>query len=352
MRATLETKLCPYRSGDGLYGYLILNTYTSDFSHVLICRGPEGEKVVLKTPSDTADYDYFRREVRWWQALTANPRHAVNLVRCTAFIRLELKPFAVLEYVNGPDLRTLLGHSPNRQIAISQALLFGIQFCLGMIAADTQAASHERKARGFAHRDICPDNIMVSCLTAADAGRNTLKIADFGLARALTAEDASGHGSTRFTGRPDYAAPEVFRGSHRTTAASDVYSFGVTLWEMLTGLVPHPIRRHEALDDFRRRLRQQPSLRLRDHRPEAPDQLDGILAGCLRQREQSRYPDFSTLLDDLRAVAAAVFQGSGIPGEDRQCRACSYIIHRTPENGQCPLCGSNWQSTAIVVPQF
>ena len=128
------------------------------------------------------------------------------------------EPYLVLEYLAGGSLRAMLDRgSP---LSLSQALVVGVE------AARALAAAH---ANDFVHRDIKPANL----LFGAD-GR--LRIADFGLARALSEAGWTEPGDG-LVGTARYAAPEQARGG-RVDGKADVYALGLVLIEAVTGAVP------------------------------------------------------------------------------------------------------------------
>ena len=133
--------------------------------------------------------------------------------------------YIVMEYVDGCDLKSFI--AANAPLPVAQALSIAEQVCA--------ALDHAHK-QGFVHRDIKPQNILVSSV----AGRGTdsaphVKVADFGLARSLTSLTSS-QGGLVF-GTVQYIAPEQARGEP-ATAAADIYALGVVLYEMLTGRLP------------------------------------------------------------------------------------------------------------------
>jgi eukaryotic-like serine/threonine-protein kinase len=127
-------------------------------------------------------------------------------------------PFIVTEFLGGGSLRAMLdrGH----RLSPSQALLVGLMAARGLDYAHR---------RGLVHRDVKPANILFD-----DEGR--LRIADFGLARAL-AEAAWTEPSGAVLGTARYAAPEQVRGVPLDGKA-DVYALAVVLVEAVTGRVP------------------------------------------------------------------------------------------------------------------
>src|SRR3989442_15394609 len=96
---------------------------------------------------------------------------------------------------------------------------------IGREVADALSYAH---ARNVLHRDIKPENILLS-------GEHAL-VADFGIARAITAAASDRVTQTGFTvGTPGYMSPEQAAGSERLDGRSDVYSLGCVLYEMLGG---------------------------------------------------------------------------------------------------------------------
>ncbi|MGE3835638.1 MAG: protein kinase, partial [Acidimicrobiia bacterium] len=127
-------------------------------------------------------------------------------------------PYLVLELLGGGSLRALL--DSGERLTVSQALAVGIE------AAHALERAH---AEGIVHRDIKPANLLFGT-----DGR--LRIADFGLARALSESGFTDHGD-RLVGTARYAAPEQARGV-RVDGKADVYALGLVLSEAITGVVP------------------------------------------------------------------------------------------------------------------
>jgi serine/threonine-protein kinase len=127
-------------------------------------------------------------------------------------------PFLVLEYLAGGSLRAMLDRGEH--LTPSQALLVGLEA--------TRALEYAHR-RGFVHRDIKPANLLFG-----EEGR--LRIADFGLARAL-AEAAWTEPQGAVLGTARYASPEQAQGM-ALTGKADVYSLALVLVEAVTGRVP------------------------------------------------------------------------------------------------------------------
>lgn len=127
-------------------------------------------------------------------------------------------PYLVTEYLGGGSLRAVL--DAQGTLSLSQALLIGLEATRGLDYAHT---------RGFVHRDIKPANLLFG-----DDER--LRIADFGLARAL-AEAGWTEPSGAVLGTARYASPEQAKGE-TVDGKADVYSLGLTLIEVISGSVP------------------------------------------------------------------------------------------------------------------
>lgn len=129
------------------------------------------------------------------------------------------RPFIVMELVEGSTLRRLISReaplTPLRALDLIDPVLSAL------------AAAHDS---GLIHRDVKPENVLIS-------RRGQLKVADFGLARAVTSQSAAATQSL-LIGTVSYLPPELVEHG-RADTRSDVYSAGIVLFEMLTGRKPH-----------------------------------------------------------------------------------------------------------------
>jgi serine/threonine protein kinase len=168
---------------------------------------------VLKFPRPhQLDHPRARRSLGREVAALAGNEHP-SLPRLYQDGTSEPVPFVVIEHVDGPAV--------DEEIAYSGA--FSI-LEVGLVGVQVLAALRTVHARGLAHVDIKPANVLLR------DGRPVL--ADFGSARSLGAEQPAG----RPIGSPGYAAPDLEAGAP-ISAAMDVYGLGLTMYEALTGEV-------------------------------------------------------------------------------------------------------------------
>ena len=185
--------------------------------------------------------------------------------------------YMVMEYLPGITLRELM--KEHRRLSIPQTITIMDAILSGL------AAAHRA---GIVHRDVKPENVLL-----AEDGR--IKIGDFGLARATTANTASGQ---MLLGTIAYLAPElVTRGS--ADARSDIYALGIMLYEMLTGEQPYKgeqpmqIAYQHATDSVPR-----PSAK----NPGVPEQLDELVLWATERSPDARPIDADEMLQRLRDI--------------------------------------------------
>jgi serine/threonine-protein kinase len=178
-----------------------------------------GRDVALKVlhpqfANDRGFVDRFRREARA-AAVLNHP----NIVGVYDWGLTNGTYFMVMEFVRGHNLRSLLLHQ--QRLEPAQV----VEVTLPVLAALDHAHGH-----GIVHRDVKPENILI-----ADDG--TVKVADFGLARAFADSHVSQAEGT-VTGTVQYLAPEQVEGQP-ADPRTDLYALGVVMFELLTGLPPY-----------------------------------------------------------------------------------------------------------------
>ncbi|MDO4977192.1 MAG: Stk1 family PASTA domain-containing Ser/Thr kinase [Eubacteriales bacterium] len=154
------------------------------------------------------------------------------------------------------------------------------------ITRGIQAAHKE----GIVHRDIKPQNILVS-----ESG--TIKVADFGIAKAVTGATVS----ENLMGSVHYFSPEQAKGGY-SDERSDIYSLGITMYEMATGKVPFDGETPVAIALKHLNEEMTPP---RCYFPDIPTSLEKIILKCTKKRTLERYQNAQELLDDLEMVFAS-----------------------------------------------
>ncbi len=177
--------------------------------------------------------------------------------------------YIVMEFVEGATLKQIIRRqaAEERLLPIDRSLDLMMQMCSGIGYAHRS---------GLVHCDVKPHNILVS-------QDDHVKVADFGIARAMT-ETTLTH-QDQVWGTPQYFSPEQAAGRH-PTPASDVYSLGVILFEMLTNQLPFEAENHAAMA-LQHIQAVPPSIAL--YNPAAPKQLDQIVQKVLSKEPAQRY---------------------------------------------------------------
>jgi len=188
--------------------------------------------------------------------------------------------YYVMPYVAGETLRERLEHEP--QLSLPDALQITRE------VADALTYAHQE---GIVHRDIKPENILV------EAGHAV--VADFGLARALTAaaDPTVSHAGIAM-GTPIYMSPEQGAATGELDGRSDIYSLACVLYEMLAG---HPPFTGGNAQEILARHAIDPVTPLRQLRPEVPKGVDAAIQVALAKRPSER---FATVAEFAAALAA------------------------------------------------
>ena len=239
--------------------------------------------------------------------------------------------FIAMELVEGQTVKALI---QARELDLLGSLEIAMQVASGLQKA------HEA---GIVHRDIKPDNVVVTPDGHA-------KILDFGLAKLLEPDqptsvpsaDEISHMETIaktqagfVLGTLRYMSPEQARGQavdHR----SDIFSLGVLLYEMVTGQLPFsgatPLDTLHAIAFEETR----PVTAIR---PNIPPSLQRVVTRCLRKKAQDRYPDARELLGDLKTVQKEVESGvsSKVPLGVRLQEHWESLRSRTPGEWLLPM---------------
>jgi serine/threonine protein kinase len=190
-------------------------------------------------------------------------------------------PYIAMELLEGESLDQLIGR--RIPLPVPLKLTYALQAC--------RAFDYAHK-RGIIHRDIKPDNIMLT-------KDGTVKVVDFGIARVLeTSKTQTG----MLLGTFAYMSPEQYHGEH-ADARSDIWSFGVLLYELLAYQRPF---KGQTPASLMHGICQLEPLPLLEAAPECPPALERVIQKVLRKSADERYQSMEELLLDLDPICKSL----------------------------------------------
>lgn len=240
----------------------------------------------------------FLREAR----AVADLNHP-NVVQVFTVDTYEGRPYFAMEYVEGESLTDLIQTSnrvnPKRAAQILKEAASGL------------AAAH---AKDVIHRDIKPDNIMLT-------KHGGVKVVDFGIAK-MEDTEAKLTATGMMVGTPNYISPEVCLG-HEVDARSDIFSLGIVFYEMLAGTTPFnadsPIAMMTAVVQA-----EVPDITTLN--PEVDERLRAILIHMLMKDTEYRYHNCQQIIEDLTAYLAG-----GAPPHATAAAMDTTVVRERPE---------------------
>jgi hypothetical protein len=244
------------------------------------------DAVKMMRPELTADADAVRRFLR--EAEAAARLNHPNVVRVFAADHAEVGYYLAMELVPGTNLDKLVRATGPLPVAVA----------CEYVRQAAEGLDHASRA-GLVHRDVKPGNLLVT------QDRSTVKVADFGLARALApglpeAHDGAGTRPGDFLGTTDYMAPEQAADPRAADTRSDIYALGCTLYYLLTGRVPFP---GGTLRDKLNRHATELLSPVRAVRADVPAGLDAFISRCTAKQPGDRYQTFAELAAALVSAA-------------------------------------------------
>jgi serine/threonine protein kinase len=237
------------------------------------------------------------------EGIAANlPRHP-GIVQVLETDHLDGTPYIVMELVSGQSLREILLHCGGR-LETQRVMRLGKQL------ADAFAAAHDV---GIVHRDVKPENVMLTEDAAVVAGERT-KVLDFGIALVpkdalMISQQSLAHESDpgQFAGTIPYMAPEQLdaQGYGAISAKTDVYQLGVLLYELLSGETPFSYTGQQGYALMMCIVQQEPKA-LTALRPEVPWELTQLIHRMLAKDPVQR-PSMREVLSALRQIEPSGF---------------------------------------------
>jgi len=253
-----------------------------------------GRKVVVKVLSPelaaAVSTTRFEREIR-----VAASLQQANIVPVFSAGDLGGLPYYTMPFVEGESLRARLARGP---LTITETV---------SILRDVSRALAYAHEHGVVHRDIKPDNVLLSGHTAV--------VTDFGIAKAIAAAAEAPSGSTltqlgTAVGTPAYMAPEQAAGDPATDHRADIYAFGCVAYELVSGQPPFPgLPPHRLLVAH---MSETPRP-VGELRPDCPPALAALVTQCLAKDPDARPASATELLRRLDAVASPSAAQSAMP---------------------------------------
>lgn len=188
--------------------------------------------------------------------------------------------FAAIEFIDGQSMQDWMDQL--------ERLPVGDALHVILICADALQHAHEL---GMIHRDIKPDNILVT-------KKGMVKVADFGLAKAID-EDTSVTQSGTGLGTPLYMAPEQARNAKHVDQRSDIYALGCTLYYFVTGELPFHGENTLELIMAKEEGKFKPARRLNR---DVPERLDLMIDKMMARKPEHRYANCAEIIRDLRKL--------------------------------------------------
>lgn len=211
----------------------------------------------------------------------------------------EGRAYIVMEYIDGPNLREFV-RSRGGRLPLTEILEVLIQ------AAEALEYVH---GHNIVHRDIKPQNILVSVSKEGLDSKPQIKIVDFGVARlndpSRQQPEEGRRGRSEVVGTFNYIAPESTGLMNvPIDARTDIYSLGIVAYELITGRTPFHEFRNESL--LRAHVEKSPPPFSEFDSANVPDVLERIVRKCIEKKPEQRYQSMFGLLTDLRRLLSGM----------------------------------------------
>jgi serine/threonine protein kinase len=275
------THIGPYQLKDKIAQGGMAELYMADYVRGDGFRRAVAIKKVLPHLAQNQDFiNMFIREARL-AALLQHP----NIVQIFDFGKIRNTYFIAMEYIDGMTLGQVMAHL-KRGLPFDMAAFLITKICLGLDYSHKRKNDETGEPLGIVHRDISPQNIMVSY-------QGEVKISDFGISKANTEPSLTQAGVIK--GKLAYLSPEQALG-HPADHQADIYALGLVFYEILTG---SRICQFDSDIEAIRTIPEMVIQPLKEVRADTPDPLDAIVMKCLAKDKRQRYQDAKAIHDDL-----------------------------------------------------
>ncbi|NUM87698.1 MAG: serine/threonine protein kinase [Bdellovibrionales bacterium] len=241
------------------------------------------KKVIANLSNNPEFVEMFEEEIKITVGLT-NP----HIIQIYDYGKVGGQYFMAMEYVEGKNLRQFVKRLADMKSMFSIDMSSHIisQVCHALAYAHNFKDRLTGKNLGIVHRDISPQNVMISYDGA-------VKLFDFGIAKAKTANENTQAGVIK--GKPSYLSPEQINGEE-LDGRSDIFALGIVLWELLTA------KRLFVSDNDVAVLKMIQSAKIEPpstYNPAVPQQLDAIVLKSLARDKTKRYQTAEEYQRDL-----------------------------------------------------
>jgi eukaryotic-like serine/threonine-protein kinase len=258
--------------------------YLADYLREDGFRKTVAVKKVLPHLADNRDFiDMFIREARL-AALLQHP----NVVQIADFGKIQDAYFIAMEFVNGKNLAEIMAFL-KKGLPVEMAIFLILKISDGLHYSHTRKDDKTGKPLSIIHRDISPQNILISL-------NGEVKLSDFGISKATSEPSLTQAGVIK--GKLSYLSPEQAMGQELNHQV-DIYALGLVFYEILSGS-----RLYRFNNDLEA-LRTIPRMTIAPvitKRPDIPQGLNDIVMKCLEKSTVRRYQRAQELHDDLLAL--------------------------------------------------
>jgi serine/threonine protein kinase len=255
-----------------------------------------GEPVAIKVvPPHLLSNQIFLKRFEQEYAAAKTLNHP-NIVKALDFGREGDSPFLVMEFVEGESL----GQRLERDLRV------GEREAINIISQVCQGLQKAHKA-GMIHRDVKPDNILVT-------KEGVAKLTDLGLVKELET-DLNLTRTGRGLGTPHYMAPEQFRNAKKADVRCDIYSLAATMYHMVTGELP--FKSLSPLDAWMKKIHNEIAAP-RQVLPDISERVDWAIRRSMNSDPKERAGSCREFVEDLtgQSTRRLTPTNSGIPSED------------------------------------